>query len=181
MLPGATVTVVSLETGNTRSAVTDSGGRYFVAALPPGSYRVTAELAGFTPQKREGVVLRLGQSADVGLHAAGRQPGGGDHGRGERHRRRREHGRGARWSDRQQIENLPINGRNFISFSVITPGVTTDNTPQQGASATSGLSFTGQRARSNNIMVDGLDNNDPDRGLACAPSSARRRSASSRC
>src|SRR5207237_5020751 len=34
-------------------------------------------------------------------------------------------------------------------------------TPQQGASATSGLSFTGQRARSNNIMVDGLDNNDP--------------------
>ena len=61
----------------------------------------------------------------------------------------------------QQIESLPINGRNFISFSVITPGVTTDNTPQQGASATSGLSFTGQRARSNNIMVDGLDNNDP--------------------
>ena len=61
----------------------------------------------------------------------------------------------------QQIENLPINGRNFMSFSVITPGVGLDNTPQQGASATSGLSFTGQRARSNNIMVDGLDNNDP--------------------
>ena len=60
----------------------------------------------------------------------------------------------------QQIESLPINGRNFISFSIITPGVTTDRTPQQGASATSGLSFTGQRARSNNIMVDGLDNND---------------------
>ncbi len=39
--------------------------------------------------------------------------------------------------------------------------MTTDRTPQQGASATSGLSFTGQRARSNNIMVDGLDNNDP--------------------
>ena len=61
----------------------------------------------------------------------------------------------------QQIESLPINGRNFMSFSVITPGVSLDNTPQQGASATSGLSFTGQRARSNNIMVDGLDNNDP--------------------
>ena len=60
----------------------------------------------------------------------------------------------------QQINNLPINGRNFISFSVITPGVTRDNTPQQGASATSGLTFAGQRARSNNITVDGLDNND---------------------
>ena len=60
----------------------------------------------------------------------------------------------------QQIQGLPINGRNFISFAVITPGVTIDNTPQQGASATSGLSFAGQRARSNSVMVDGLDNND---------------------
>ncbi len=43
---------------------------------------------------------------------------------------------------------------------MITPAVTTDRTPQQGASATSGLSFAGQRARSNNITVDGVDNND---------------------
>src|SRR5205085_2046821 len=61
----------------------------------------------------------------------------------------------------EQIDSLPTNGRNFLSFTVITPGVTTDRTPQQGASATSGLSFGGQRARSNNIMVDGVDNNDP--------------------
>src|SRR5262249_5879810 len=59
-----------------------------------------------------------------------------------------------------QIDNLPINGRNFISFSIITPGVSNDRTPQQGASATSGLTFAGQRARSNNITVDGVDNND---------------------
>src|SRR4030095_11563507 len=57
----------------------------------------------------------------------------------------------------QQIETLPINGRNFISFSLITPGVSTDRTPQQGASATSGLTFAGQRARSNNITVAGLN------------------------
>ena len=64
----------------------------------------------------------------------------------------------------QQTEGLPINVRNFISFSVITPGVTVDRTPQQGASATSGLTFAGQRARSNNITVDGVDNNDPSVG-----------------
>ena len=60
----------------------------------------------------------------------------------------------------QEIDGLPINGRDFISFSLITPGVTSDRTPQQGSSATSGLTFAGQRARANNIMVDGLDNND---------------------
>ena len=63
-----------------------------------------------------------------------------------------------------QIERLPINGRNFIGFSLLAPGVATDRTPQQGASGTSGLSFAGQRARSNNITVDGLDNNDSSIG-----------------
>src|SRR4029078_4264971 len=62
---------------------------------------------------------------------------------------------------RDQIERLPSNGRNFMSFSVITPGVSIDHTPQQGVTTTYGLSFTGQRGRSNNVMVDGLDNNDP--------------------
>ena len=60
----------------------------------------------------------------------------------------------------RQIDALPINGRNFISFSVITPGVSGDRTPGQGAAATSGLTFAGQRGRSNNVSVDGLDNND---------------------
>jgi hypothetical protein len=160
VLAGATVTVTSLETGITRTAVSDPQGRYFMAALPPGRYRVSAELSGFSPQKRDSVALRLGQSAEVDFTL----PVGGkmeeitvvdeavqDTGRTTV----------AATVGQEQIENLPINGRNFISFSVITPGVTTDNTPQQGASATSGLSFTGQRARSNNIMVDGLDNNDP--------------------
>ena len=61
---------------------------------------------------------------------------------------------------REQIQHLPINGRSFIGFSLLAPAVVTDRTPQQGASGTSGLSFAGQRARSNNITVDGLDNND---------------------
>src|SRR5512134_3463518 len=53
VLPGATVTVTSLQTGVTRSAVADSHGRYYLAALPPGSYRVSVELTGFAPQKRD--------------------------------------------------------------------------------------------------------------------------------
>ena len=47
-----------------------------------------------------------------------------------------------------------------VIYSNRTPGLATDRTPQQGAASTSGLTFGGQRARSNNITVDGLDNND---------------------
>jgi hypothetical protein len=160
-LQGAAVKVTSVETNVTRTATTDMRGRYLVAALPPGGYRIAVELSRFASARREGIVLALGQAADIDfrLKLAGTEeeitvtvevplvdP---------------THTSVSSVVGQAQIEGLPINLRNFLSFSVITPGVTNDRTPQQGASATSGLSFGGQRARSNNIMVDGLDNNDP--------------------
>ncbi|PYQ55454.1 MAG: hypothetical protein DMF78_01895 [Acidobacteria bacterium] len=160
-LVGATVTVTSAETNTARTTRTDASGRYFMGALPPGAYRIAVEMAGFTTQRREGVTLHLGQALDLDftLSVAGR---------GEELTVTEQvnlvdpqRTAVATVVGQQQIDSLPINGRNFMSFSVITPGVYLDNTPQQGASATSGLSFAGQRARSNNIMVDGLDNNDP--------------------
>ncbi len=160
VLPGVTVTVVNLATNVTRAAVSDQRGRYLVAALPPGAYSVTAELAGFAGEKRDGLILVLGQAieSDFALRVAGQA---------ETITVTAEsplvdsaHTAISTVINQEQIDSLPINGRNFISFSIITPGVTTDRTPQQGASATSGLSFGGQRARSNNVMVDGYDNND---------------------
>ncbi len=160
VLPGAVVTAVNKDTNVARTATSDAQGRFVLAALPPGTYKIAAALQGFATHTRDGVGLQLGQSVDLEftLKIAG----------GKEELTVVTEAPVIDPSDtsvssvvgRQQIENLPINGRNFISFSIITPGVTTDRTPQQGASATSGLSFTGQRARSNNIMVDGLDNND---------------------
>jgi carboxypeptidase family protein len=161
VLPGATVTVTNTETNVSRSAVTDVSGRWIVPALPPGSYTVKFEMPGFATTTRSGVVLALGQAVtvDVALPVGGTR----EEVTVTAESPLLQTGRTELSSVVTQkfIDNLPINGRDFISFSVITPGVSTDRTPQQGASATSGLSFTGQRARSNNIMVDGLDNNDP--------------------
>jgi 2-polyprenyl-6-methoxyphenol hydroxylase-like FAD-dependent oxidoreductase len=160
VIADAIVTVVNAETNVARTLHTDSLGRFQAPALFPGTYRILVERSGFARYSMDNVVLMLGQSADVEvvLKIAGREesvtvtPGSTDV----------DAARTAVSSvvGSRQIESLPINGRNFISFSVITPGVTTDRTPLQGALTTSGLSFAGQRARSNNIMVDGLDNND---------------------
>ncbi len=160
VVPGVTVTATSTATNQSRSAVSDSAGNYYIPALSAGVYNVSAELSGFAPQSRRDFRLQLGQRADLDFTMRA----------------------GASETiivsaassvidttsavistvvSQEQIDSLPTNGRNFLSFSVLTPGVTTDRTPQQGASATSGLSFGGQRARSNNIMVDGVDNNDP--------------------
>jgi hypothetical protein len=160
VLPGVTVVATNTATNQSRSAVTGRDGRYYIGALQPGTYSISAELSGFAAQKRKDVRLSIGQLADLSFVL---RPGTSE---------AIVVSAQAPVVDttqtsvstvvgQEQIDALPTNGRNFLSFTVITPGVTTDRTPQQGASATSGLSFGGQRARSNNIMVDGVDNNDP--------------------
>ena len=163
VLPGATVTVTNVDTNLIRSAVTDQAGRYLVAALPPGRYEIATELAGFAAERRV-MDLNLGQQAtlDFTLAVAVKES--------------------VQVTDatpvidtaragissvvqQREIERLPINGRSFISFAALTPGVAGTGDVLPGAT-TSGLSFLGQRPRANNLLVDGLDNNDREQGSA---------------
>jgi hypothetical protein len=160
LVPGATVTARNLATGVTRVVVSGPDGRYVVPALTPGTYSVTATLAGFEPQVYDYVTLALGQAAELDIMVRVARTKEEVTVVAEPELTSAGQTAVATIVTARQIDALPTNGRNFISFSVITPAVNTDRTPQQGASATSGLTFAGQRARSNNIMVDGLDNND---------------------
>ena len=159
VLPGVTVRATNRATNQIRTAVTDKDGRFYIGALPPGMYTIGAELSGFAAQQRKSVRLVIGQLVEMNFNL---RPGEVE---AITVTARAPVIEATKTSvstvvGQEQIDALPTNGRNFLSFSVITPGVTTDRTPQQGASATSGLTFGGQRARSNNIMVDGVDNND---------------------
>jgi hypothetical protein len=143
-----------------RTAIADGTGRFLIASLSPGIYQVTAGAPGFADRILEDLSIALGSvvELEITLQIAGfdtqvivPEPS------------LRVDARRTVLSEvvsPQQIEGLPTNGRDFIAFTLITPGVSTDRTPQQGASATSGLTFAGQRGRSNSILVDGLDNND---------------------
>lgn len=66
-MPGATVTVINQETGNTRGARSGTNGAYSVAGLAPGLYAVSAELPGFGRTARQEVRLAEGQSATLDL------------------------------------------------------------------------------------------------------------------
>lgn len=168
VLPGATVTSTNRDTNYSRSATTDETGRFLIPALPPGTYAVRAELQGFSPRNLSDVVLSLGSQVDVRLqlNVAGGQELVVVAGVAPVVDPQKTVVSNVITQD--QIEHLPINGRSFIGFSLLAPGVSTDRTPQQGASGTSGLTFAGQRARSNNITVDGLDNNDSSIGAVRA-------------
>ena len=166
VLHEATVVATSIETGMMRLARTDLEGRYAIMALPPGSYRVSAAFPAFATQIRNDVAVLLGQVVSVGfdlpptasesivvvpttpLAEVG-------------------HTGVSAVIEGDQIDALPINGRNFISFAALTPGVSPTELALPGAE-TSGLSFVGQRSRDNNLLVDGLDNNDRILGSALA-------------
>ena len=160
VLPGVSLVVTHLDTGIERLSTSDGEGRFSVPALSPGPYRLRAELQGFAPSVVERLELTLGGSTSITITMMVGRLNEGVVVRAESPIVELERAVLATTVSQQQIEGLPINGRNFISFSLIAPGVMSDRIPVQGATATTGLSFAGQRARSNNITVDGLDNND---------------------
>ena len=162
----ASVVATNVETGISRPARTDRDGRYTLTGLPPGSYRVSAAYMSFATQVRNDVALLLGQvvSLDFSLPPAAQElivvlpatP-----------LLEVDRTGVSTVIEGNQIDSLPINGRNFISFAALTPGVIQTERAVPGAE-TSGLSFTGQRSQDNNLMVDGLDNNDRILGSALA-------------
>lgn len=161
VISGATVTVRNPQNNFERSVTTDDAGSYKFLAIPPGSYQITAEAAGFSKTISENVILTLGQAArlDVNLKVAG------DIGEEVIVTAAPEVVETTKTAvtqtiDQQRIENLPINGRSYLNFALTNSQISRDNSPPIGPAPTTGLNFGGQRARSNLVQVDGADNID---------------------
>ena len=161
---GARVTANNLATGLARTAITDSGGFYRIPLLPPGIYEVKIEANGFNTQVKKGVTITVGQTLTLNFEMT---DGGAKDAvvvetDGPLIETERTHQ--ASTITQRPINNLPINGRNFLDFARLTPGVVEESPTvtsiQIGALVTSGLSFAGQNGRANSVQIDGVDNND---------------------
>ena len=126
MLPGATVTIRNPATGVVRTVASDEKGYFRAPLLPPGSYQVTAELSGFARLQRTGLTLSIGQTVNISLKL---QVAGGSEtvtvsGEGPVVETTRT--QISSTVNERAIAGLPVNGRNFIDFVLLTPGVTRD-------------------------------------------------------
>ena len=156
----ATVTVRSLDTNQTFTAVSSDTGFYAVPGLPPGRYELAVSSAGFGKYTRTGVELTVGQTAtlNVSLKVAGvkeevvvsTEAPAVETTRSEV----------SQVIDAKQITDLPISGRLFTDFALLTPSVATSRT-SLGTTFTefeiTQISFGGMRSFSNEITVDGAD------------------------
>lgn len=168
VLPGVAVTVTNIDTGDTRTVVSNPNGLYRAPLLPLGTYRVAAELQGFKKFEQSGVTLRAGQTAviDVSLSVGtleetvtvtGDSPLV-DLARIEQGRTLTE----------TEIKTLPLTSRNPYNFALLQPGVVGFETNEFGVPR---LTANGALLRVN-YQVDGSNNTQKDRaGLRQMPMS----------
>src|SRR5712692_10286080 len=155
---GAKVTVISATTGAERSIVADEDGRYTFIGLTPGRYKMSVDGgANFGVFQNDSVVVTVGEDAtfNARLNLKGvtetvmvtTETAAIEMSKTEV----------SQTVGQQRIENLPINGRGYINFTLINSQTTRDVSPTIGPAPNSGLNMGGARARSNMVSVDGAD------------------------
>jgi len=159
-IPKAQVSASNEATGFRRSTVTSDGGEYEFPAIPVGRYKVTAQIAGFKTEEKE-VTLQIGQLATLNFTL----PVGNINEKVtvQATTEVTEPTR-TQISDvitQTQIESLPVNGREFIDFALLAPGVQIGNTTSGSTDVivepVTKISFAGQNIHFNFIAVDGAD------------------------
>src|SRR5262245_14389381 len=160
-VPGATVVVKSKETGTERNVMTNSAGEYQVANLPPGEYEVKVTRTGFKTQIKT-LILRVGDNmtSDFALEIG--QASETVVITGETPTISTTDFKISGVVNRQQIENLPLNGRNFLQLAMLQPGVSVDATAAPGTSPNNffRVSIAGASQAMTRISVDGATIND---------------------
>ena len=150
-LPGVTVNATSKETGQVRSAVTDGDGSYAITNLSPGTYVVVFELSGFAP-RTETVLLGMAQiqttNATMGVAAVTETVTVV----GESPVLDISSARIGVNVSPEEVQNLPVNGRNFANLMTLATGATSD-----GNGGWSSVRFNGKSNQQNYLNYDGVD------------------------
>src|SRR5579859_439133 len=157
----AAVSLRNVDNNQTYKTTSNSAGFYILTNVPPGNYELTAESQGFAKYAQTGVVLRVAQVAtlDINLKVAGTQQEVTVNTEAPVIEPTRTEV--SQVVETQQIQALPIAGRLFTDFALLSPGVTTGRISLQSTftdPSVTRISFGGQRDLNSSVTVDGADN-----------------------
>ena len=171
VLPKASIVATDTAQGTQYSATADDTGQYRLTGLLPGSYRVTAHLDRFETEAMTGVVVNIGETVVLDFHLKLATTAQTIEVTAIPPVVETERGGQANTITQQYIEDLPIDRRDYLTFTLLLPGVSDSTrladdqdfrvkqTPQ------SGLSFYGSNGRGNSITVDGGEAQDDAGGV----------------
>ncbi|MEP6705248.1 MAG: carboxypeptidase regulatory-like domain-containing protein, partial [Acidobacteriota bacterium] len=171
LVNGATVTVTDTSKGVSRTATTDAQGEFRFLTLPPGIYQIRVEAAGFSSQLKNAVQLTVGQTADQDFALQVGNASATVEITGDPPVIETDRSQESTTVNERYIRELPIDRRDYLTFTLLTPGVVdsnslADNTDFRVAQTPqSGISFYGNNGRGNSVTVDGSEANDQGGGV----------------
>jgi len=164
VIPGVTITITNTGTGQSRSTISNDAGQYVATLLPPGTYEISAELAGFQKVQKTGIQLLVNQNSriDFTLQVSNLQESVTV--QAEASLVDTQDAAVKQVVEEAQIVALPLNGRSFRTLGLIAPGVADMAQNSNLASRGGGMVIVGAKDIQNNFLLDGFDNNDPTTG-----------------
>jgi hypothetical protein len=161
-VPSATVSAQQIETGLTRTAVTNHEGEYVLVELPIGHYQIRAEAKGYEKFLQEGIALNVNQTATVSITLKVGAETQQIEVKADAQMVQNTVSSLGETVLQREILDLPLDGRNFSQLGTLQPGVVplTPGLLEAGGPARANQAYAvdGQRPESNNFMIDGADN-----------------------
>ncbi len=156
VLPGVSVALRNTATNYETTVTTGPNGRFRGLLLPLGPYRISATMQGFAKIVREGVNISVGQSVNLIITMQLATKAEEIVVTAENPVVETTRPEGATRIDSLALKEIPNNGRNFLEFTKLTPGVSIVQGPDGDE-----LTVNGQKGIQNNVSVDGADFNNP--------------------
>ena len=170
VVPGGKVTATNLATNVSRTAESGKDGSYVLTQLPPGDYTLNVEAPGFRKLVQSGITLQINQQARVDLSLQLGQLADTVEITGQPPLLEAESSSLGTVVNEQLVNQLPLNGRNFIQLATLSPGVNGVGFSAGGTIMSGGrpddrrpgteIFANGNREGSNNFLYDGIDDNE---------------------
>ncbi len=181
VVSGATVRIVSQETGLTRESKTDDSGHYLVPLLPVSYYTLHVEVPGFQTTEKKDIRLQVDEQREVDFALNPASVSTSVEVSATEVAIETSNPTLGQVITSEQVAELPLNGRDFVQLATLTPGTTQETNPNSffnggpssevSARGTYSLSVGGSRASSTDWLLDGNDNNELTAGgIAILPS-----------
>ncbi|HEY2392234.1 MAG TPA: TonB-dependent receptor [Candidatus Angelobacter sp.] len=168
---GATVIATDIDKGIKHTVATDESGQFHLFALQPARYSVSVAKSGFQSEVAKNVVVNVGQTSTVDFPMKVSQVSEQVEVTAEPPVVETERGAQANVVNEQTIRELPINRRDYLTFTLLAPAVSdstrlaSDQDFRVKQTPQSGLSFYGSNGRGNSVTVDGGEANDDAGGV----------------
>jgi hypothetical protein len=171
VVTGANVTATDIAKGIKHTVATDANGQYRLTNLQPATYSLSVSKTGFQSELAKNVVVNIGQTSTVDFPMKVSQVSEQVEVTAEPPVVETERGAQANVVTEQTIRDLPINRRDYLTFTLLAPAVSdstrlaSDQDFRVKQTPQSGLSFYGSNGRGNSVTVDGGEVNDDAGGV----------------